>query len=111
MAELSERIQRGHPLPEEDNEDGNRRCEKRIATARDRQQSLTDRYEALRRKVARATAGGRDLSNKEKAWIEEIADLATTFEVDSEMKRDVPDPQSDNTINARYDTVSHNRPN
>lgn len=110
MAELSERIQRSHPPAAEDNEDGNRRCEKRIARAKDRQQSLTERYEALRRKVARVSAGGRELSNKEKAWIKEIADLATTFEVDSEMEMDAPDLPPDNTINARYDTVSHHFP-
>jgi nucleoporin NUP82 len=106
MAELSERIQRSGPSAEEDNEDANRRCEKRISRARDRQQSLNERYDALRRKVARATAGGKELSNKEKAWIREIADLAAAFTVDSEMDIDVPEVQSDNTIDARFDTVS-----
>lgn len=107
MAELSERIQRNDSSGEDDNRDQNSRCESRIAKARDRQKTLNDRYEVLRRKVGRATAGGRELSNKEKAWIREITDLGTTYGVDSEMEIDTAESQHDNAIESRFETVSY----
>lgn len=107
MAELSERIQRNDSAAEgDDHGDRNSRCENRIAQAKDRQQSLSERYEILRRKVARGTAGGRELSNKEKAWIKEIAVLGATVGVDSEMAIDGPEAPIDNTIDSRFEAVS-----
>jgi len=106
MAQLSERIQRSDSSAGDDNRDRNSRCEHRIAKARDRQQSLSERYETLRRKVGRATAGGRELSTKEKAWMSEITDLRTTFGVDSDMEVDSPKPETDQTIDSRFETVS-----
>ncbi|KAF7510710.1 hypothetical protein GJ744_006076 [Endocarpon pusillum] len=105
MAELSERIQRNDTSAETEHSDRNSRCEHRIAKARDRQQSLSERYEALRRKVGRATAGTRELSTKEKAWMSEITNLATTFGVDSEMEVDVPEAQTDKPVASRYEVV------
>jgi nucleoporin NUP82 len=107
MAELSERIQRSDSSAEDDHRDRNTRCEHRIAKARDRQQTLSERYEILRRKVGRATAGGRELSSKEKVWIGEITNLGAIFGVDSEMDVDMPEAEPDKTIDSRVDTVSH----
>jgi nucleoporin NUP82 len=107
MAELSERIQRNDLSAEDASRDRNSRCENRIAKARDRQQSLSERYELLRRKVGRATAGGRELTNKEKAWISEITSLGESFGVDSEMEVDVAaDAQPDKNIDDRFEMVS-----
>ncbi len=110
MAELSERMQRNDTSAETNHGDRNSRCEYRIARARDRQQSLSERYEALRRKVSRATAGGRELSTKEQAWMSEITSLATTFRVDSEMDVDVPEAKADGTVASRFEMVSDIRP-
>lgn len=106
MAELSERIQRNESSAEDENEDRNTSCERRLARATDRQQNLNERYETLRRKIGRATAGGRELSNKEKAWITEISELSSSFGVDSEMDVDEPSPQLEKSIESRIGTVS-----
>ena len=106
MAELSEWIQRSDSSAEDDNGDRNGRCEYRIAKARDKQQSLNDRYEALRRNVSRATAGGRELSSKEKAWTSEIRDLAAKFGVGPEMEVDGSEAYHDKAIDGRFHTVS-----
>lgn len=105
MAELAERLQDRDSSTEDDSSDQNGRYEKRIANARDRQQTLNERYEALRRKVGRATAGGRELSSKEKAWASEVMELGATVGVDSEVEVDGPKPQADNELGSRYDTV------
>lgn len=55
---------------------GNAGLEKRINDAKRRQQDLLDRFEKLKRKAGRGGAGGRELSDKEKAWIEEVSILS-----------------------------------
>lgn len=55
---------------------GNAGLEKRINDAKRRQQDLLDRFEKLKRKAARGGAGGRELSDKEKVWIEEVSTLS-----------------------------------
>jgi nucleoporin NUP82 len=55
---------------------GNAGLEKRINDAKQRQQDLLDRFEKLKRKTARGGAGGRELSGKEKLWIEEVSILS-----------------------------------
>jgi hypothetical protein len=109
MAELSERIQRNDLSAEDDDRDRNSRCENRITKARDRQRSLSERYELLRRKVGHATAGGRELTNKEKAWISEITSLGENFGVDSEMEVDVVDAQPDKNMEDRFEMVCAER--
>ena len=54
----------------------------RIDGARERQRSLNERHEALRRKVARAGTSGRELSAKELVWAREISDMAQGIHVD-----------------------------
>lgn len=110
MVELSERIQRNESSTEDNAGDRNSRCEDRILKAKDRQQILSERYEVLRRKVGRATAGGRELSSKEKAWISEITNLATAFGVDSEMEIDEPEATPNETVDSRFATVSKPTP-
>ena len=50
----------------------NMRIETRIATASERQQHLTERMEVLKRKIAKAGGGARPLSNKERAFMNEV---------------------------------------
>jgi nucleoporin NUP82 len=55
---------------------GNVGIEKRIDDAKRRQQELSDRFEKLKRKAGKGGAGGRELSDKEKIWIEEVSTLS-----------------------------------
>jgi len=52
---------------------GAKRIEKRLQAVQNRQEELSARYEALRRKLTRT--GGRDLSDKERAWVAEVRRL------------------------------------
>lgn len=51
----------------------NEMVERRIQAAKDKQKQITDRFEAMRKKVAKATS--KELSDKERAWIDEVAIL------------------------------------
>jgi nucleoporin NUP82 len=55
---------------------GNAGLEKRINDAKRKQQELLDRFEKLKRKAAKGGAGGRELSDKERIWIEEVSTLS-----------------------------------
>ncbi|PYH45857.1 uncharacterized protein BP01DRAFT_422918 [Aspergillus saccharolyticus JOP 1030-1] len=60
--------------------EGSRNAEaldKRLQAAKDRQAELVQRYEALRSKVMKS--GGRPLSDKEKAWFQEVERLCESF--------------------------------
>ena len=52
---------------------GSERIEERFKNARTKQEDLVKRYEVVRRKLARA--GGRTLSEKERAWVREVEGL------------------------------------
>jgi nucleoporin NUP82 len=106
MAELSERLQQNDSPAEDDDLDRKGRCEQRIMKAMDRQRSLAQRYETYRSKVGRATAGGKELSKKEKAWMAEITKLDANVGDDSEMEDDVPEG-FDDTMGGRLETVSN----
>jgi nucleoporin NUP82 len=75
MAELAQRLQHLKSSEEVD-EDGNVTAKKsvdaRIRDAQERQAKLSARYETLRRKVGRVGSAKRELSSKEKTWIDEI---------------------------------------
>ncbi|KAK6364581.1 hypothetical protein LTS17_012054 [Exophiala oligosperma] len=75
MSELAQRLQHLKSSEEVD-EDGTVTAKKSVTTriqdAQDRQANLLARYEALRRKVGRVGSAKRELSSKEKTWIEEI---------------------------------------
>ncbi|RAL15111.1 uncharacterized protein BO97DRAFT_339274 [Aspergillus homomorphus CBS 101889] len=51
--------------------------DKRLQAAKDRQTELVQRYEALRSKLMKS--GGRPLSDKEKAWFQEVDRLCDSF--------------------------------
>lgn len=63
---------------------GAKRIEKRFQAVRSRQEGLSARHEALRRKLTRF--GGRDLSDKEKAWVAEVSKLGGQVLEDEEEK-------------------------
>ncbi|KAH8425520.1 uncharacterized protein LDX57_003271 [Aspergillus melleus] len=59
-------------------ESRNEALDKRMQAAKDRQEQLVKRYEALRTRVLRS--GGRPLSEKEKSWVSEVQTLSESFE-------------------------------
>ncbi|KAL9622852.1 MAG: hypothetical protein Q9160_002778 [Pyrenula sp. 1 TL-2023] len=61
--------------------------DERMDNVRDKQLQLTRRWDALRRKLGKAEVQGRqgrDLSTKERAWVDEVDALARNFGVDKE---------------------------
>ena len=93
--------------PQHESEDRNVRCERRIAKAKDRQRKINERYEALRRKIGRATAGGRELSSKEKAWVREITEIGSDLGLETKMPIDPRDgDDSHPSVQDRYEAVS-----
>lgn len=105
ISELSSRIQH---LDSDENDDDrvDRDYEKRLERARGRQQALSERHEALRRKLMRAGTAGRDLSANELSWIQEIDELAKN--VDMEDENDDGEQHEDGGIlEERFDTVKH----
>ena len=104
MSELSSRMQRlGND--DEDDEHVEKEFERRLLNARDRQQSLSERHEALRRKIARAGTAGRDLSAKEMSWAQEIRRLAKNVGVESEDDDPEQRPAGGKILDERFDTV------
>ncbi len=105
MSELSSRTQRlGHDV--EDDEEVGRNFAKRLEKARDRQRILSERHEALRRKIARAGTAGRDLSAKEMSWAQEIRQLANNVGVSDEDDEEERLPVGGKILDDRFDTVS-----
>jgi nucleoporin NUP82 len=82
LKQLSDVAERIKGVTSEIGEDGNRKegsrngnaLDKRLQAAKDRQTDLTQRYDALRKKIL--NSGGRPLSEKEKAWVSEVDALA-----------------------------------
>jgi len=82
FSDVAERIK---DVRSEIDEDGNRKegvrnsdvLDKRLQAARDRQDQLVQRYDALRKKVL--NSGGRPLSEKEKSWIAEVNTLSESL--------------------------------
>ncbi|KAI9822996.1 MAG: hypothetical protein M1832_002650 [Thelocarpon impressellum] len=73
-------------------EGGNAGIERRLAAALDRQEDLAGRYDALRRKLARR--GGRELSDKEKAWVTEIDTIDSSISATTSERGKQPSPWS-----------------
>jgi nucleoporin NUP82 len=71
--------------------------DKRLQAAKDKQGELNRRYEALRMKVL--NSGGRPLSEREKAWVNEVKTL-------SESLRPSGDQEDDQQLIPRIETVS-----
>ena len=83
LAEVAERVK---GVTSEVDEHGNLKegvrseeaMNRRMQAAQDRQASLNQRYEALRKKLAKS--GGRPLSEKEKAWFAEVNALSASLD-------------------------------
>lgn len=114
MSELAQRLQNLRPSAEGDeNGLGHERKthDARLKDAQEKQAKLLARYEALRRKVGRAGSAMRELSSKEKAWIEEIDVLGKNVGVETDdqkqQNQDVKDRQDENArLAKRFETVS-----
>ncbi|KIV91898.1 hypothetical protein PV10_06388 [Exophiala mesophila] len=111
MTDLAQRLQnlqsseeedeQGHPKPRKTHEE-------RIQEAKDRQKALVSRYEELRRKVGRATSTNRELTVKEKAWIEEVNTLGRTVgidDVDGDEGLQEARVTNASSLGVRFDTV------
>ncbi|EXJ90770.1 hypothetical protein A1O1_03874 [Capronia coronata CBS 617.96] len=108
MSELAQRLQNLRPSGDVD-EDGNAKEKKthdaRLQDAKDKQARLMARYEALRRKVGRAGSAKRELSSKEKAWIEEVDVLGKNVGVEVD-EQDVETHEEENArLDKRFETV------
>ncbi|KAL2002128.1 hypothetical protein VTN02DRAFT_617 [Thermoascus thermophilus] len=83
LADVAERIK---GISSEISEDGQRiedarsgeALDKRLEAARKRQEELVQRYENLRNRILKS--GGRPLSEKEKAWMQEVSSLEFSLE-------------------------------
>jgi nucleoporin NUP82 len=86
LKQLSDVADRIKGVSSEIGEDGERKegsrssetLDKRLQAAKDKQEQLVQRYEALRNKVLKS--GGRPLSEKEKSWVTEVETLSESFE-------------------------------
>ncbi|KAE8144863.1 hypothetical protein BDV25DRAFT_165908 [Aspergillus avenaceus] len=91
ISDVSDRIK---GVSSEIGEDGERKegsrsgeaLDKRLQAAKDRQEQLVQRYEAIRSKVLKS--GGRPLSEKEKSWVSEVETLSESFEKSDEESRE-----------------------
>ncbi|RDW65505.1 hypothetical protein BP5796_10197 [Coleophoma crateriformis] len=79
----------------------NERLEERIQAAQDRQKQLAARIEKMRKQVTKGT--NRELTDKEKVWVEEIHNLAS--KVLKEHEGDAT--EDDNVPWRRYEEVEH----
>ncbi|KAJ5387111.1 hypothetical protein N7509_009652 [Penicillium cosmopolitanum] len=97
LKQLSEVAERIKGTTSEIGEDGNRKegarngeaLDKRLDAAKDRQAELAQRYDALRKKLL--NSGGRPLSEREKAWVNEVNVLSESFSEQEEPKGDEQD--------------------
>ncbi|KIW14843.1 hypothetical protein PV08_07628 [Exophiala spinifera] len=106
MSELAQRLQHLRSSEEVD-EDGTVTAKKSVTTriqdAQNRQAKLLARYEALRRKVGRVGSAKRELSSKEKTWIEEIDALSRNVGVG--VREDGDEEQAGDRLDKRFDMV------
>ncbi|KAK5412381.1 hypothetical protein LTR06_005351 [Exophiala xenobiotica] len=99
MAELAQRLQHlksGEEVDEDGNVTAKKSVDARIRDAQERQAKLSARYETLRRKVGRVGSAKRELSSKEKTWIDEIDALGHDVGIGGE-------GEDDRNANARLD--------
>jgi nucleoporin NUP82 len=78
---------------EEDEYEGSEsKIDRRLGAAKQRQEELSERFETLRKKLSRS--GGRELSDKERAWISEISRLEVAV-LKEESEDEVPQQGDD----------------
>lgn len=99
MSELADKLQHLHNLNGEATEE-RKTHEERITIAQEKQKTLVQRYETLRRKAARIGSGNRELSVKEIAWVDEINTLGQNVGLSEE------DEGGMAPLLSRFDTVS-----
>ncbi|KAJ5369004.1 Nucleoporin NUP82 [Penicillium cataractarum] len=106
LKQLSDVAERINGVTSEIGEDGNRKdgsrngaaLDKRLQAAKDRQNALVQRYDALRKKLL--NSGGRPLSDKEKAWVSEVKALS-----ESVGGADSKPSEADQQLTQRLETV------
>ena len=104
LCDVSERVK---GVSSEIGEDGQRKegtksgeaLGKRLQSAKDRQDQLVQRYEALRSKVLKS--GGRPLSEKERSWFSEVQALSDSVDVSKQ-----EDEGKQRNLSERVDAVS-----
>jgi nucleoporin NUP82 len=104
IADVAERVK---GVTSEIGEDGHRTegvrtgeaLDKRLQAAKDKQDELQRRYEALRKKLL--NSGGRPLSEREKAWVSEVRALSGSLQPSQNVDHD-----EDQTLIPRLETVS-----
>lgn len=88
---------------------GNRKeqVDKRVEHAQLRQQALVKRYEAIRQKISRAGQAQRELSTKEKSWVNEIDTLAIRVGLSSngDVEDGTENDTGTDTLVARWQTT------
>jgi nucleoporin NUP82 len=99
MSELAQRLQNLQTGEDEQGEGKSQQA--RIKDARERQERMVSRYEALRRKVGRVGSKKRELSSKEVGWMGEIERLGRNVGVYSDDENNQTDQYP---INDRLDT-------
>ena len=109
MVGLAERVQ-GLQQDVQDNEKGT--IDERVASVSTRQKELMERYEALKKKVARGSLSGgheTELNAKEVAWAEEIQRMGKNVGLDDTGGETNEGTNDAAELKARYDKVSQLR--
>ncbi|KAJ5770609.1 uncharacterized protein N7511_002660 [Penicillium nucicola] len=107
LKQISDVAERVKGVTSEIGEDGHRiegvrtgeALDRRLQAAKDKQDQLQSRYEALRKKVL--NSGGRPLSEREKAWVTEVKTLSGSLQPGEEEDQD----DQDQDLVPRLETV------
>lgn len=79
----------GDDLPGESSNDSNAKVEERLEKVKKKQEAINARYEAIRRRMA--NIGGTNLSEKEKAFVEELQTMDRSLDKSAQTLSDDPD--------------------
>ncbi|KAH8805711.1 hypothetical protein F5884DRAFT_800295 [Xylogone sp. PMI_703] len=83
----------------------NELLEKRIDDAKERQKDIAERLERMRKKVSRGIT--RELSDKEKAWVEEVFELQDSISTKGVDNQRPGSRSAQKTLMDRYEEVQH----
>jgi nucleoporin NUP82 len=108
MSELADKLHKLQDSGDEDLRPGEERLtqDRRLERAREKQLGLDKRFDDLRRKVAKVGSGRRELSQKEKAWIEEVSGIGMKVCVGVDGADG--DSRARESLESRVQTVSFN---
>jgi nucleoporin NUP82 len=108
MSELADKLHKLQDSGDEDLRPGEERLtqDRRLERAREKQLGLDKRFDDLRRKVAKVGSGRRELSQKEKAWIEEVSGIGMKVGVGVDGADG--DSRARESLESRVQTVSFN---